>query len=263
MANKQSGPFWPWLHAGLQNVTQRFGQNGETGVDMGMPMGTPITSLTDGQVLGMGYYGGGGVVSVKSSVQGKTASVYYQHLDLISPTIAVGSTVKPGDMIGWSGGQLSGGHHPSTPQFSSGPHLEVGLNAPFGGMWHPLGANRDPLPWLRYLDAHGPAAAALYDWLLPPGVKGAVSGSGNDWLPYLQALDARMQFPSQGIDPFNAVGSTVGWVTSSVEAFTIRAIVTIAGLLIVLAFLWNIIKGSVEASGISDVAGAAIGDATL
>lgn len=144
------------LNTWFANVTQKFGVNGETGVDIGIPMGTPVYSLTSGRVLGTGYYGGGGVASVASTINYAgmgNASIYYQHLDMV--TVTPNQQVQPGDLIGYSGGQLSGGHHPSTPQFSSGPHIEVGINAPYGGMWSPLGANVNPLPWLQSLLTSG------------------------------------------------------------------------------------------------------------
>jgi uncharacterized protein YraI len=75
-------------------------------------------------------------------------SEYYQHLSDI--TVGQGQTVNAGDLIGYSGGQIGYGDHPATC-CSGGPHLEWGINAPYGGMWHPLGANIDPVPYLRSL----------------------------------------------------------------------------------------------------------------
>src|SRR5579862_7979948 len=65
----------------LSHVTERWGEshNGfeEVGTDFGMPVDTPIYAVESGPVLGVGYYGGGGVVSVKAAA---TISEYYQHL---------------------------------------------------------------------------------------------------------------------------------------------------------------------------------------
>lgn len=143
------------------HITQRFkggySGSGENGVDIGMPQGTPVYAVTGGTVVGHGYYGGGGVVSIE---QQKGRVWYYQHLDLAEPGIESGQVkqVQAGQLIGWSGGQLSGGRHPSSRQFSSGPHIEVGINAPWGGIWGPMsekGPNIDPLPLLTAIAQTG------------------------------------------------------------------------------------------------------------
>lgn len=160
------------LRTWLANITQRFGVNGETGVDIGLPYNTPIYSLTSGRVVGAGYYGGGGVESILAA---PGESVYYQHLstNLLTP----GQTVQAGQLIGYSGGQLGYGNHPSSPQFSSGPHIEVGLNAPYGGMWAPAGANVNPLPWLQALEAGNQALVATFGGA--PGTTGpGINGAG-------------------------------------------------------------------------------------
>lgn len=228
---------WPWLIAGLQNITQTWGQNGETGVDLGLPLDTPITSLTTGRVRGMGYYGGGGVVAVGSYVMGRMRSVYYQHLDLIAPGLTVGSVVSPGKVIGWSGGQLSGGHHPSTPQFSSGPHLEVGLDAPYGGMWAPLGANVDPLPWLEAIAQGNPGIGSV-----AAGVGNQLGGHVPGFAGIASALDQAAQFPSFQL--LNPIGSVV----AGLQAFAIRAVCVIIGLGLVLLFAANVLKAASRAA---------------
>lgn len=249
MATKQPiGPFWPWLHQGLENVTQHYGQNGETGIDMGLPMGTPITSLTNGTVLGHGYYGGGGVVSVGSFINNVATSVYYQHLDTIAPEIDHATTpvhVKAGDLLGYSGGQLSGGTHPSQPKFSSGPHLEVGLNAPYGGMWHPLGKNSDPEPWLRHLDSQnhpdGGALNSLASFFQQTAGGGVQVNNG--WLPFLRDLDAAETIPpfDGGVAGTNTIASLVGMVRGTF----VRLLIVIVGLVMLLAILNNIAQSGV------------------
>lgn len=140
--------------------------SGENGVDIKMPVGTPVYALASGPVVGQGYYGGGGVVSVE---QNKGRVWYYQHLDLIEPSIEKGNTkqVQAGQLLGWSGGQSTGGHHPSSLKFSDDgtghgwPHIEVGVNAPWGGIWGPMsekGPNVDPLPILKSIAQSGGSA---------------------------------------------------------------------------------------------------------
>lgn len=135
----------------LANIGQYFkggySGSGENGVDVTLPQDTPIYAITGGQVVGSGYYAGGGV----ESVQAAPGQVwYYQHLD--QNFLTPGQTVSPGQLIGLSGGQNVGGAHPSTPTFSSWPHIEVGVNAPWGGIWGGGQApNVDPLPILKQL----------------------------------------------------------------------------------------------------------------
>ena len=141
---------FPWLiPLGNGHITQYYGQNGERGIDIGTRFHTRITAVADGIVLGAGYYIGGGVVSIGYD---KTRSIYYQHLDTIQ--VGIGQRVSQGDVIGLSGGQLSGGAHPSSPAVSSGPHTEIGINGPWGGIWHPLGPNQNPLPLLQAIVAN-------------------------------------------------------------------------------------------------------------
>lgn len=147
------------LKAWLSDVSQQFGVNDETGIDIGThgKIDQPVYSVTGGTVVGVGYYGGGGVVSIKSNINydgiNGPASIYYQHLDEDLATL--GETISPGQLIGLSGGQLSGGHHPSSPKYSTGPHIEIGINAPYGAanksIWSPLGKNVNPLSFFQAL----------------------------------------------------------------------------------------------------------------
>lgn len=273
---------WPYLlPLSAGHITQFFkggwSGSGENGIDLGMPMGTPVTSLTAGTVLTNGYYGGGGVVTVESTLPLGigVASVYYQHLDLNNPALTPGKTVKVGDLIGWSGGQLSGGHHPSSRQFSSGPHIEIGINAPFGknGLWHPLGPNINPLPWLQYLVANGPSATDLAGSLpapvggTPQALSNIIRGTGpvgDSFVAIEQRMDSLMQFAPLTVNnlswtdflPWNwanasqKVGQDVQAVIGrDIEAVMLRGTVIGIGFIIVVAFIINVLLAT-----ISDVA---------
>lgn len=189
---------WQELLTWLAHITQSFGHNGETGVDIGLPYHTPVYALTSGPVLATGYYGGGGVVSIDSLLNGGgingPASVYYQHLSDI--TVSPGQYVQAGQLIGYSGGQIGYGDHPSTTQYSDGPHIEVGINAPYGtatsGLWRPQGPNVNPVPFLQGVEQNaqagivGGAAPIVGDAFsatsadiangISTGLQGAVSG---------------------------------------------------------------------------------------
>lgn len=96
-------------------------------VDIGMPMRTQIGSVVNGTVYQADYaiwagQPGGGEVFIHNDAGGPDWYVY--HLDQIN--VKVGQHVSVGDLIGLSGGQNSGGSHPVSPMWSTGPHLHTG-----------------------------------------------------------------------------------------------------------------------------------------
>lgn len=123
---------------------QWYGGFQEQGVDIDIPAGTSIASLTSGVVVGAGFYGGGGVVTIRNDSPG---DVYYQHLDSINVT--TGQYITEGDVVGTSGGDC-GWHSWGNPcyEYSSGAHLELGVNPVYCGLWgscpHP-GPSVDPM----------------------------------------------------------------------------------------------------------------------
>ena len=106
-------------------VTQAHGVNGETGVDIGTPFHTPLTALASGQVVSASYGPWGGDIFVAVQQGAQTLYYNYHHLDQIM--VSVGQQIGAGTLLGLSGGQLSGGSHPATSQWSSGPHTEFGI----------------------------------------------------------------------------------------------------------------------------------------
>lgn len=103
------GFIWPFP-AGSGRVSQRL--HGANGIDLAAPKGTPIYAVADGEILiakGSGYNGGYGLYVVENFADGSQS--LYGHMSKV--TIAQGSTVKQGDLIGYVG---STGH-------STGPHL--------------------------------------------------------------------------------------------------------------------------------------------
>lgn len=83
-----------------------------TGVDYAAPSGTPVMTIGDGVVVEKGYKGGGG-----HTVKIKHNSVYtsaYLHLQSYGKSIAVGSRVSQGQVIGYVG----------STGLSTGPHLD-------------------------------------------------------------------------------------------------------------------------------------------
>lgn len=116
--------------------------------DVGTPTDTPLTAPLPGKVTADTYQPWGGQLTIEADDPSQIGGYPYYfliHLDAINPNIDVGSHVAQGDFLGWSGGQLDnsgladlpGGlqHHVTSPQHSTGPHLDIGVtNSPQGSM---------------------------------------------------------------------------------------------------------------------------------
>lgn len=252
---QQEARYW------LANITQSFGQNGETGVDIGLPYHTPVYSLTGGTVLGrQDQYGGGGVTSIGLD---PTHSIYYQHMaDIV---VNVGQKINPGQLIGYSGGQLGYGDNPSSTRFSSGPHIEVGINAPFGGAWHPLGANVNPLGFLQGIaggTGNGPTTANAGTG--PSDTSGgSSSGGGFTWNGFLAGLNYGLTHPLNALtvaaggdpksaaftDPTQALGASLSQgLLGQVGQWGQRAGFFLLAVLVVLLGAWLLIEPEAKAA---------------
>src|SRR4030095_4650959 len=111
------------------NYRQSYGNMLINGDDIAVPYNTPITALFSGTVVKQYYDASGGVLMIRPDDINQTRGVqnyYYAHLD--STPLAVGAHVQAGQEIGRSGGQLQGGQHPASPQWSTGPHIMLGLS---------------------------------------------------------------------------------------------------------------------------------------
>lgn len=139
-------------------ITRAYNGTQEVGEDLGTPQGTPITSLVSGQLVGAGFYGGGGVVAVRTTLNGKPADFYVQHLESIRNVRLCqygncgGQYVSRGELLGYSGGDCLWHYGPGfgkfnacAAHFSNGPHIEIGINPPYYGIWGP-----DPHPGPNY-----------------------------------------------------------------------------------------------------------------
>jgi len=89
-------------------LTQEF-HTGHTGIDIGIPTGTPVKTTMDGRVIHAGWntQGYGNLVIVENGAY----RTYYAHLSSIP--VSVGDEVKAGTTIGLSGNTGN----------STGPHL--------------------------------------------------------------------------------------------------------------------------------------------
>ena len=134
-SQKQAINVWP---VGTTKITSRFGTRRHpilmytmhhSGVDYAAPIGTPVAAAADGKIVYIGTKGGyGKYVQIKHEQGYATA---YAHLNSYNKNLKVGSFVKQGDIVAYSG---------NTGR-STGPHLhfEVIKN---GQKIDPLGAGK-------------------------------------------------------------------------------------------------------------------------
>ena len=116
--------------------TSGFGpRNGahHNGIDIGVPDGTGVNSVADGEVVRAdmkNYYGYGNFIIIKHDLDGETFYSAYAHLTKM--LVSVGDKVKQGDQIALSGGGqgLAGGGGKST-----GPHLHFEIRKSKNGNW--------------------------------------------------------------------------------------------------------------------------------
>ena len=158
---------WPWLtrDGATLNLNNPYHSSFEPSHGLGTQYGvgvptefhTVITSLSSGLVLDAFYKDYGGVILVRTFVQGRgQETLYYLHMDDIY--VKVGDTVTVGQPLGLSGGQVTGGDHPAG-MYSTGPHIDVGYNNP--NLGKTLGPNFDPTPWLASRIQSGPPLADI------------------------------------------------------------------------------------------------------
>lgn len=162
-----SGGGKPWY---TYPVTQGYGPT-HYALDFGTPMGTPFFFLESGTVMQADYAvwsgaAGGGEVFLKPDDGGPQEYAY--HLDDI--VVRKGQHVTAGQLAGYTGGQNVGGKHPTSPMWSSGPHLHFGLYT--GYRMTPVGSRPygpDPSPLIAQAKASGITETGDTSSGLPPG----------------------------------------------------------------------------------------------
>lgn len=122
----------------------------EYGTDFDCGYRTPVPALWGGTVIGAYrtcwdascYSTSGGVVIVRAYVPGySTHATYYLHLDAVN--VYAGEQVHKGQILGWTGGCIGYGNWITSPWYTAGCHIEIGMDAPF---LHPISYNTNPLP---------------------------------------------------------------------------------------------------------------------
>jgi len=143
---------WRWPlddHAGMHVSSEWDDGRGHTGIDLNFTgiAGTPIYAISDGFVVGKGFYSAGNGHVVKlSAIDG---SYYdFQHMQSAT-TLESGDPVSKGDFIGSVG---------SSGDFATGPHLHFatsntgwsGVQPNFASTVNPrdfMAARGVPIPW--------------------------------------------------------------------------------------------------------------------
>ncbi len=143
---------YPISHGYYPNYDSSVPDTPHFAVDIATPLDTPITAIKSGKVVQADYAPWGGEVFVKPD-DGST-EYYYYHFDKNS--VSTGQHVNAGQEVGLSGGQNSGGSHPVSTDWSTGPHTHVGYftsytNTPIGT--RPQGP--DITPTINYLKIGG------------------------------------------------------------------------------------------------------------
>lgn len=148
-------PAWYQMPITHGYITSFQGQGTDTphyADDIALSVDTPITMIPIGNaqsgIVTQADYAvwngqpGGGEVFIDLENGEKE---YFYHLDQIN--VHVGDKISAGQEVGLSGGQNVGGSHPTSPMWSSGPHVHVGLftnytNTPIGSI--PYGPDITP-----------------------------------------------------------------------------------------------------------------------
>lgn len=145
MSSSTSTQSTPWYRFPVTHgyITKYQGVGTDTphyAEDFGAPQDTPFFFLEPGTIQKADYQAWGGEVFLKPDDGNPQEYVY--HLDEVD--VQPGQHVSAGQLVGLSGGQTSGGKHPTSPQYSTGPHIHFGefteyTNSPDGEI--PYGPN--------------------------------------------------------------------------------------------------------------------------
>jgi hypothetical protein len=207
-----------------------------SGIDLGMPIGSPIVAPFDGTYMNGTVEPWGGQVNYLVQFSDGPRVLSFLHLSQITPHRA-GETIPAGALLGYSGA-------PPAPQYGTGAHLHFevthGTVAPYEGYSpvHPTPTSypMDPSPLLAELQRAG---APIPQQSMPGTAQGqgviAAVGSVPGFLALAQGIQRDQQFPS--FDVTNPVGSVV----ASTQALLSRLLFVTIGALLFLFVVWNLI----------------------
>lgn len=152
-----------WYDYGVSQAFKWTDRNrtAHSGVDLGVPWNTPVTSPMSGTVLFAQCKPWGGQVDIAVVRGGLPYVISVLHLHVIS--VQQGQTVSAGQLLGYSGGDTRGPCPTQMPKYSRGPHVHLEMTlgnlGPYhGGPPYKISANSttvDPMPLLQALRSGG------------------------------------------------------------------------------------------------------------
>jgi len=246
----------------------------ESGVDILVRKGEPITSVSSGTVVGAGYHlPGNFVVTVRGHVPyfGRTLDLYYQHLQDI--TVRIGDKVFEGQVVGHGGAlaNIEFGLNPGA--WPGGENGGRGWGGVWGSLPHPGGQSINPVN-SGFLDAiksgtqHNPAANSSAFLRLLSLMGGPVTLPPNPLKPtddltiVLHAVDNVFEvlnpfdpgnygplphdqiFNFDFTDPVAAVGGVLNVLWIDVVAIVLRLILIVIGA----SLVWTVINNALQIS---------------
>jgi len=230
-------------------------------IDLGTPLDTPFFFLESGTITKADYADWGGEVFLRPDKPGRPQEYVY-HLDEID--VSVGQHVGAGQLVGLTGGQTSGGHHPTNPRWSTGAHTHFGefvnyTSSPIGTV--PYGP--DPSPLISEAKAEGLTGigegGASSDVSIPNDPKNPVEiarillTNFPGFAGVALALDELETFPGliwydDGGNVLNAPGAAVKSIATTIidnlMPFFFRATLIVVGLILIAGLLWNAANSS-------------------
>lgn len=251
------GPIWQGFKWSPTNP------KGHSGIDIGMPIGTPLTALLPGKIISFGMEPWAGQMNLQHDWPGiGPIVVSYLHGSAFPAGLSVGGFVQPGDVVMLSGQPPPGG------QYGSGAHchfeVSKGTQPPYmghNGPSNPIdgtflldyakqtnggvsgnGGGTDPfsnplgiggggfsLAGLLGLPSFSLGTGAITRAPLSPGFLGIVEG--------IDEIEELVAFDSSNI---------LGWAHQDLEAITFRSLVIGVGLLLVVLVVFNVVSSQLD-----------------
>ena len=131
-----------------KDIYQKYGLDGHDGVDFGLPEGTPVIAVDDGEIL----LAGAGAYGVTVVLQHSWGRSYYGHLQ--GTGMALGDKVLKGAKIALSG----------KTGLATGPHLHFGMKFNSPDMKNGYYGKIDPLPYLQGSSIIPGFSVKLIEW---------------------------------------------------------------------------------------------------
>ena len=217
--------------------------SGHSGVDLGMPIGTPLTALIPGTVISENeHLPWGGQINIQSDYPG-VGQIVISYLHTSKNTKKAGDVVKAGQIVAYSG--------EPTAQYSLNgkpvPHLHFevsrGNQPPYMG--HNGPSNPIDPTFLLEAAQNGTLGKVTPPAALTAALSGAASVQSSTrhvpgFLPIVSAVDRAEAL--QPIDAGNVFGSALG----NFRAVAVRGVVVGIGVVLMLLVVFNLLRGVQE-----------------